>query len=131
MDDPLGGGVFRHSGYAADPYSCVETNGQTLMSGPHLGPHGATSSVTPAPDLESDKRTIYQHPLFPLLLMLFEKCELATQTTECPSARSIDMDIREFITRMQRQGNALLVDEPEIDSLVSVTLSVFICCLVV
>jgi hypothetical protein len=50
--------------------------------------------------------------------MLFEKCELATQTTECPSARSIDMDIRTFISQMQHQGKALLAEEPEVDSLI-------------
>jgi hypothetical protein len=95
------------------------------MSGPHVVGQGAASSGGCAPDLESDKRTIYQHPLFPLLLMLFEKCELATQTTECPSARSIDMDIRTFISQMQHQGKALLAEEPEVDSLVS---SVVFCC---
>ena len=68
---------------------------------------------------DADKRTIYQHPLFPLLLMLFEKCELATQTTECPSARSIDSDIRLFITQMQTTGKSLLAESDDVDSLVS------------
>ena len=40
--------------------------------------------------LEADKRAIYKHPLFPLLALLFEKCELATQSPECPSSDSFN-----------------------------------------
>ena len=70
-------------------------------------------------DTDTDKRTIYQHPLFPLLLMLFDKCELATQTTECPSSRSIDSDIRLFLAYMQTTGQSLLAESDDVDSLVS------------
>jgi hypothetical protein len=35
-----------------------------------------------------------RHPLFPLLALLFEKCELATQSAECPSSEGFNMDIQ-------------------------------------
>ena len=47
---------------------------------------------------EADKRQIYKHPLFPLLALLFEKCELATQSAECPSSEGFNVDIQVTIT---------------------------------
>ena len=46
---------------------------------------------------EADKRQIYKHPLFPLLALLFEKCELATQSAECPSSEGFNVDIQVII----------------------------------
>eukprot|EP00118_Oscarella_pearsei_P020562 m.223735 g.223735 ORF g.223735 m.223735 type:complete len:232 (+) comp39983_c0_seq39:833-1528(+) len=89
-----------------------KANGSGATAGPSGDEDTATATVAAA-----DKKTIYQHPLFPLLLMLFEKCELATQTTECPSARSIDSDIRLFVAQMQSAGKSLLADSHDVDSL--------------
>ena len=47
--------------------------------------------------LEQDKRAIYKHPLFPLLALLFEKCELATQSAECPSSEGFNVDIQVIV----------------------------------
>ena len=47
---------------------------------------------------EADKRQIYKHPLFPLLALLFEKCELATQSAECPSSEGFNVDIQVIVT---------------------------------
>ena len=46
---------------------------------------------------EADKRQIYKHPLFPLLALLFEKCELATQSAECPSSEGFNVDIQVIV----------------------------------
>ena len=59
--------------------------------------HDAPPPSTQA-QFEADKRQIYKHPLFPLLALLFEKCELATQSAECPSSEGFNVDIQVIIS---------------------------------
>ena len=40
-----------------------------------------------------DKRSIYKHPLFPLLALLFERCELATQSPDNQASESFNIGI--------------------------------------
>eukprot|EP00090_Calanus_glacialis_P023369 TRINITY_DN3604_c0_g1_i2.p1 TRINITY_DN3604_c0_g1~~TRINITY_DN3604_c0_g1_i2.p1 ORF type:complete len:181 (-),score=52.19 TRINITY_DN3604_c0_g1_i2:745-1287(-) len=67
--------------------------------------------------LEQDKRSIYKHPLFPLLALLFEKCELATQSPECPSSESFNVDIQTFVQHQQRDKKPFFTDNKEVDDL--------------
>jgi len=67
--------------------------------------------------LEQDKRSIYKHPLFPLLALLFEKCELATQSPECPSSESFNIDIQTFVQHQQRDKKPFFTDNKEVDDL--------------
>jgi len=67
--------------------------------------------------LEQDKRAIYKHPLFPLLALLFEKCELATQSPECPSSESFNVDIQTFVQHQQRDKKPFFTDNKEVDDL--------------
>ena len=53
-----------------------------------------TLTIITQAQFEADKRQIYKHPLFPLLALLFEKCELATQSAECPSSEGFNVDIQ-------------------------------------
>ena len=93
---------------------------------------------------EADKRQIYKHPLFPLLALLFEKCELATQSAECPSSEGFNVDIQviiffvittvvvsifiiiiliilqAFVQHQQQDKRPLLSDSEEANELVSV-----------
>ena len=55
--------------------------------------------------------------------LLFEKCELATQSINAfdsdPSLSAFNNEIGEFIEHQQKLGRPLLTDDPEVDSLVS------------
>ena len=47
----------------------------------HLGDNSATSGTQPAPNgQEDDRKSICNHPLFPILAMIFEKCEVSIST---------------------------------------------------
>ena len=39
----------------------------------------------------------YRHPLYPLLALLFEKCELATQSPDSASTDSFNIDVQTFV----------------------------------
>lgn len=66
---------------------------------------------------EADKRAVYKHPLFPLLALLFERCEQATQSAECPNSDSFNMDIQAFVQHQERDRKPFLMDDPEVDGL--------------
>jgi len=71
-----------------------------------------------------DKDAIYGHPLFPLLALIFEKCELATCTPRDAGAQgagvfsseSFDEDIAVFSKQIRAEKPYYLAD-PEVDSL--------------
>ena len=62
---------------------------------------------------------MFRHPLFPLLALLFEKCELATQSAECPSSDSFNVDIQAFVQHQQQEKRPLLAESEEANELVS------------
>lgn len=66
---------------------------------------------------EADKRAVYKHPLFPLLALLFERCELATQSSEPQSSDAFNLDIQAFVQHQERDRKPFLANEPEIDGL--------------
>ncbi|KAB0791585.1 hypothetical protein PPYR_03385 [Photinus pyralis] len=66
---------------------------------------------------EADKRAVYKHPLFPLLALLFERCELATQSSDPQSSDAFNMDIQAFVQHQERDRKPFLANEPEIDGL--------------
>merc|ERR1712020_762091 len=77
------------------------------------------------PDVHKrDKDAIYGHPLFPLLALIFEKCELATCTPRDPSvaggdvcsSESFNEDIAVF-SKQIRSEKPYYVADPEVDSL--------------
>uniref|UniRef100_A0A3Q1GHQ0 Meis homeobox 2b n=1 Tax=Acanthochromis polyacanthus TaxID=80966 RepID=A0A3Q1GHQ0_9TELE len=91
---------------------------------PHsLLPGSMGSAVNDA--LKRDKDQIYGHPLFPLLALVFEKCELATCTPREPgvaggdvcSSDSFNEDIAVFAKQM-RAEKPLFSSNPELDNLV-------------
>ncbi|XP_063872015.1 LOW QUALITY PROTEIN: homeobox protein PKNOX1-like [Scylla paramamosain] len=66
---------------------------------------------------EADKRSVYKHPLFPLLALLFEKCELATQSADSVSSDSFNLDIQAFVQHQERDRKPFLMNDPEVDGL--------------
>lgn len=61
----------------------------------------------------------FRHPLFPLLALLFERCELATQSPDPQSSDAFNLDIQAFVQHQERDRKPFLANEPEIDGLVS------------
>lgn len=59
-----------------------------------------------------------RHPLFPLLTLLFEKCEQATQGSECITSASFDVDIENFVHQQEQEHKPFFSDDPELDNLV-------------
>ncbi|XP_066115730.1 homeobox protein PKNOX2 isoform X2 [Saccopteryx bilineata] len=86
-------------------------------------PSAATSTpvpsapIDPQAQLEADKRAVYRHPLFPLLTLLFEKCEQATQGSECITSASFDVDIENFVHQQEQEHKPFFSDDPELDNL--------------
>uniref|UniRef100_A0A452J420 MEIS N-terminal domain-containing protein n=1 Tax=Gopherus agassizii TaxID=38772 RepID=A0A452J420_9SAUR len=93
-------------------------------------PPSMGSSVNDA--LKRDKDAIYGHPLFPLLALIFEKCELATCTPREPgvaggdvcSSESFNEDIAVFAKQI-RAEKPLFSSNPELDNLVRVNSALF------
>lgn len=63
-------------------------------------------------------RCSHRHPLFPLLTLLFEKCEQATQGSECITSASFDVDIENFVHQQEQEHKPFFSDDPELDNLV-------------
>ncbi|XP_068893447.1 homeobox protein homothorax isoform X2 [Tenebrio molitor] len=130
MDGGAGAGLY-------EPHVAHRPGLQGLHHSPHLNhamhPYHA-NHVNPAanhvmggavPDVgKRDKDAIYGHPLFPLLALIFEKCELATCTPREPgvaggdvcSSESFNEDIAVF-SKQIRQEKPYYIADPEVDSL--------------
>lgn len=59
-----------------------------------------------------------RHPLFPLLALLFEKCEQSTLSSDCITSASFDVDIENFVRCQEKEGNPFFSEDPELDNLV-------------
>ncbi|KAK1788643.1 hypothetical protein P4O66_002465 [Electrophorus voltai] len=94
-------------------------DGDPEQSFADTGP-GVTCSPTltePQTPMDADKASIYRHPLFPLLALLFEKCEQSTQSSECVTSASFDVDIENFVRSQEKDGKAFFSEDPELDNL--------------
>ena len=98
-------------GYDRRPSSTSTSTSSCLQE------NNATTGEDEQAQLEQDKRAIYKHPLFPLLALLFEKCELATQSPECPSSDSFNQDIQTFVQHQQRDKKAFFTENQEVNDL--------------
>lgn len=78
---------------------------------------GASPEASKSGDSEDEKKAIYSHPLFPLLVLLFEKCEQASQSADCPSSDSFDVDIQSFVQRQEKDNKPFFSDDPDLDNL--------------
>ncbi|CAF92066.1 unnamed protein product, partial [Tetraodon nigroviridis] len=71
----------------------------------------------PLKPMDADKAAIYRHPLFPLLALLFEKCEQSTLSSDCITSASFDVDIENFVRCQEKEGNPFFSEDPELDNL--------------
>ncbi|XP_029980928.1 homeobox protein PKNOX1.1 isoform X2 [Sphaeramia orbicularis] len=71
----------------------------------------------PQTPMDADKASIYRHPLFPLLALLFEKCEQSTLSSDCITSASFDVDIENFVRNQEKEGKPFFSEDPELDSL--------------
>ncbi|KAM9317483.1 homeobox protein PKNOX1 [Gastrophryne carolinensis] len=103
--------------YSEDQQLQVVTQFKTEQENVCMDP--PTQSPAPAADspMEADKQSIYRHPLFPLLALLFEKCEGCTQGSESTTSASFDQDIETFVRRQHKEGKDFFSEDPETDSL--------------
>ncbi|KAB0362443.1 hypothetical protein FD754_006599 [Muntiacus muntjak] len=78
-----------------------------------------TPSSPLSPHLPNPHRHLltHRHPLFPLLTLLFEKCEQATQGSECITSASFDVDIENFVHQQEQEHKPFFSDDPELDNL--------------
>lgn len=97
-----------------------ENTSVAMVSYPeNIGSGGQAGNNAP-PDqavLEADKRAVYKHPLFPLLALLFERCEQATQSAETPNSESFNLDIQAFVQHQERDRKPFLINDSEVDGL--------------
>ena len=108
-----------------DPMIMASLRAHAAASG--INPQ-AQQAQAPEPDpeavLKRDKEAIYSHPLFPLLALIFEKCELATASTTSNlgggqannSAVSFNEDIAVFAKQI-RAAKPYYIADPELDAL--------------
>lgn len=109
---------------------------QATMHNPYASSHGSlqnhvmgatstSSGAAAVPEAyKGEKEAIYGHPLFPLLALIFEKCELATSTPRDPgmaggdvcSSESFKEDIAVFSKQIRAEKPYYMAD-PEVDSL--------------
>ncbi|KAL3191666.1 hypothetical protein MRX96_059617 [Rhipicephalus microplus] len=124
LEGPLGG--YDHHGRMQQlAHSPHPMNAAAAMYTNH-GAAGAANHVMGAvPDVHKrDKDAIYGHPLFPLLALIFEKCELATCTPREPgiaggdvcSSESFNEDIAVFAKQIMTEYPQYTSNE-ELDSL--------------
>ncbi|CAF3705272.1 unnamed protein product [Rotaria sp. Silwood1] len=65
--------------------------------------------------MNMNKDLIYNHPFFPLLTIMFDKCELATNSLN--SLGSINEDIIEFTKQLNKEQSQCYTSNSEIDNL--------------
>ena len=66
----------------------------------------------------NEKIAIYQHPLFPLLRVLFEKCEAATKSIDQADTLIFKNEIKTYISEMTKGNKPFFTNDAEVDSLV-------------
>ncbi|XP_069385707.1 homeobox protein Meis1a isoform X2 [Paralichthys olivaceus] len=105
------------------------------LTTPSYPPHQCSQSTHSSRSMDAtagDRDAIYGHPLFPLLALIFEKCELATCTAresgvaggDVCSSDSFNEDIAVFSKQIRSQ-NPLFSSNPELDHLMIRSIRVF------
>uniref|UniRef100_T1DF70 PREP-1 n=1 Tax=Dendrocoelum lacteum TaxID=27895 RepID=T1DF70_9PLAT len=70
------------------------------------------------PGLEKEKKSIYSHPLYPLLSLLLEQCEQATSSPDSQSPDTFDADLQSYIQRHEGNDKMFFTDNNDLDSLI-------------
>ncbi|CAF0737825.1 unnamed protein product [Didymodactylos carnosus] len=101
----------------------VNSNGIGGQTSHHSSPTHHQPSNSPETQIKQNKDMIYSHPLFPLLALIFEKCELATCTPrdgsgpgDVCSSESFNDDVTDFAKQLQKE-HTYITANPELDNL--------------
>lgn len=127
MYDPHGQRSLHSLGMSHSPAHMAHGMHAYQSAANHVSPpsHHVMGANAAVPDAQKrDKDAIYAHPLFPLLALIFEKCELATCTPRDPgvaggdvcSSESFNEDIGVF-SKQIRAEKPFYNPNPELDSL--------------
>ncbi|XP_064603993.1 homeobox protein Meis1-like isoform X2 [Liolophura sinensis] len=125
MYDPHRGSVASHPGLGHSTLNHSSIHQYPPYTSPSNMPAVMNSSSQDS-QLKRDKDSVYGHPLFPLLALIFEKCELATCTPREPgvaggdvcSSESFNEDIAVFSKQvLARSDKPLFSANHELDSL--------------
>lgn len=100
-----------------EAHSTSQVDDQQLQQAGLLLLTGSMQEEPNDAQLEPTKQAIYSHPLLPLLTLLFEKCEQATQSSNCPSSESLAEDIQKFVKQQEQDGKLSYSDDAELDEL--------------
>ncbi|XP_041699664.1 homeobox protein PKNOX1 isoform X4 [Coregonus clupeaformis] len=95
----------------------VDSNPEQAFSEEGLAAASSPALTEPQTPMDVDKASIYRHPLFPLLALLFEKCEQSTQGSDCVTSASFDVDIENFVRSQEKEGKAFFSEDPDLDNL--------------
>ncbi|VEN48472.1 unnamed protein product [Callosobruchus maculatus] len=106
-----------HLNHAMHPYHSNHVNAAAAAAAAAAANHVMGAAGGAVPDVgKRDKDAIYGHPLFPLLALIFEKCELATCTPREPgvaggdvcSSESFNEDIAVFSKQLRNLSEKLV-----------------------
>ena len=61
----------------------------------------------------------FSHPLFPLLSMLFEKCEMATKSIDLNASFNFNMESQKFVEQTLKEKSKIICEDNEVNELVS------------
>ncbi|XP_052805413.1 homeobox protein PKNOX1-like [Mya arenaria] len=92
----------------------------SVLVQPLYTPSGLQAIQSPSTDanMDREKQAIYKHPLFPLMAMLFEKCEQASASCDVASPQSISEDMQVFLMHQEKENTPLLEENGELDNLI-------------
>ncbi|WAQ98007.1 HTH-like protein [Mya arenaria] len=91
---------------------------------PMGGPASFSGTHSHLSDTDQAKEALYGHPLFPLLALIFEKCELATCARKVAgdpicSSESFNEDLAMFSKQfVERNGGSIFTNDQEVDNIV-------------
>nr|XP_021152533.1 homeobox protein PKNOX2 [Columba livia] len=77
----------------------------------------ATQTVPPPPYQDTPQVSVPSTRGLPQAPHLFEKCEQATQGSECITSASFDVDIENFVHQQEQEHKPFFSDDPELDNL--------------
>ncbi|XP_015763861.1 PREDICTED: homeobox protein Meis1-like isoform X3 [Acropora digitifera] len=117
--------MYDHGRSGAPMQHLNHTSATSPYHHPPAAGGGVSSAMSAVSDIQKrDKELIYGHSLFPLLALIFEKCELATCTPREPgavggdvcSSASFNEDIQVF-SKQFRSDKTIFSSNHEVDSL--------------
>ncbi|XP_076457469.1 homeobox protein PKNOX2-like [Babylonia areolata] len=76
-----------------------------------------TQAAEVDPSVEEQKQMIYRHPLFPLMAMVFEKCELVSASLDSFVGADYDKDIHSFFEHSAQKNQSFHTDDEDLDNL--------------